>query len=602
MFYFFLIFFVSWAALLLLVYQADEDGADPDKILRGIDMYGRICGKTEAVKDQIYAAWPNPEYYDFKICVSDCAETNDVLSDHMYVPYETKPFTYYCVPKDTDTYTLNSNMSGFSEALTNAMSDLYVTWDLIAYGAGFALIFTYLLLWLLQKLAGVLVFLGLSLIAAGGLYFGYGLQSYGVDESVNLTDTEAMMAEYGGYTIYALVGIFLIILLALRRRIQIAIEVVEEGSKAVGDMRLILMFPMIPFLFLALYLVIWIIAGLWIYSVSELEDINTPANLLTSALGAPLDNPAISKNYVIDQTYQYYGMYHLFHLLWVAAFVIYFNFLVAAGATADWYFTRTDEHGKKRGDADDELAHSPIKKSCGRTCRYHIGTVALCALIIAIVQFIRIMIEVIEKNCNAQKNKLQKILFNCVRCCLKCLECCLDKVNKNALIWTAIYGDNFSVSACSSFQLLWANMGRVAAINVVSSVLLTITKYSICLLTTGVITAVLLYVDDYSDKITSPFGPAIVMFIISYVIASLFMQTFHGIIDCIFLCFLVDESTNAASDIEMFAPPELQKLVGQYQKQSEKLAEKYRSARENKQAARNGDVIKVKAKGKTNDK
>lgn len=64
-------------------------------------------------------------------------------------------------------------------------------------------------------------------------------------------------------------------------------------------------------------------------------------------------------------------------------------------------------------------------------------------------------------------NPLQKALFCMIKCFLRCLECCLDKINKYSLSWTAVYGDGFCISVCSSFALVWRNLFRVAAVNTV---------------------------------------------------------------------------------------------------------------------------------------
>jgi hypothetical protein len=145
--------------------------------------------------------------------------------------------------------------------------------------------------------------------------------------------------------------------------------------------------------------------------------------------------------YVRAEEWQYYGAYHFFHLLWVIQFFFYFGYLVFAGATADWYFTPRNSSGsKKRGFGEGSLSHFPIIKSCCRSTKYHLGTVAVCSLIIAIVQFIRYTMMYIESQTKGEPpNKLQKALFVAIQCCLKCLECCLDKLNRNALIWTAIW-------------------------------------------------------------------------------------------------------------------------------------------------------------------
>jgi hypothetical protein len=52
-----------------------EDGLyynNDDRILRGTDYLGRICGKSEGVTHLPYAAWPMPAAYEVQVCVANC--------------------------------------------------------------------------------------------------------------------------------------------------------------------------------------------------------------------------------------------------------------------------------------------------------------------------------------------------------------------------------------------------------------------------------------------------------------------------------------------------------------------------------------------------
>ncbi len=131
--------------------------------------------------------------------------------------------------------------------------------------------------------------------------------------------------------------------------------------------------------------------------------------------------------------------YVFFHLLWTAQFVIYFTYIVMAGTVANWYFAPMDANEKRIvGKEPGQLSHTPITDSCARTCRFHLGTVALAAFIIAVVQFIRAVVTYIEKKCydaaGGKPNIVQRAVFCLIHCCLACLQCCLDKINKNALV------------------------------------------------------------------------------------------------------------------------------------------------------------------------
>lgn len=53
-------------------------------------------------------------------------------------------------------------------------------------------------------------------------------------------------------------------------------------------------------------------------------------------------------------------------------------------------------HDKQRGDCPQQLSHSPVLQSVWRAIRFHLGTIAIAALLMAIIQFIRAVIKYIE--------------------------------------------------------------------------------------------------------------------------------------------------------------------------------------------------------------
>ena len=65
--------------------------------------------------------------------------------------------------------------------------------------------------------------------------------------------------------------ILILLLLALRRRIIIAIKMIEQGSKAVGQMCSSLLFPVIPFFFHAVVAAAFVAIAMYLSSYGEKE-------------------------------------------------------------------------------------------------------------------------------------------------------------------------------------------------------------------------------------------------------------------------------------------------------------------------------------------
>ena len=89
-------------------------------------------------------------------------------------------------------------------------------------------------------------------------------------------------------------------------------------------------------------------------------------------------------------------------LLWGLFFLSALEELVMAGAFSAWYWT----FNKK-----DDLPTAPLSLSVWRAFRYHLGTLAFGSLIIAIIRFIRIMIEFVEERLKeySQDNPIVKV-------------------------------------------------------------------------------------------------------------------------------------------------------------------------------------------------
>eukprot|EP00808_Paulinella_micropora_P008796 g44556.t1 len=264
-----------------------------------------------------------------------------------------------------------------------------------------------------------------------------------------------------------------------------------------------------------------------------------------------------------------------FHLLWVIQFIIYLTYIIFAGVIGEWYFSFTDENGHKKNGTGDNLSRTPCCDSCCRVFRFHLGTVAFGAFCIAVIQFLRAVVHYIEYKTKDEQNKIQKCIFCMIKGCLRCVECCCDKISKNALVWTAIFGTSFLTSACSSFALMWANLIRVAAFDAVSLYLLSLGKFFVTLSTAGFSAIVMyqLYGIKPVGELNNIMMPAFVTLSIGYMVASLFMSLLEVTADTIFVCFVIDESYNKETHM-MFAPDSLRELVDKHAARSAEIAKR----------------------------
>jgi len=142
-------------------------------------------------------------------------------------------------------------------------------------------------------------------------------------------------------------------------------------------------------------------------------------------------------------------------------------------------------------------------------------------------------------------------------------------VNKNAFIWTAIWGDNFLVATCSAWQLIWSNLARVYTLNAVSGFLMLLGRVLVAVATAGVSGFIMSSV--YGPSLNSLAMPVFVVFVVAFSVVSMVVVTVETTVDAVFLCFLVDDLVNGSTD-QSYAPKRLRDIVHKHGEISAKFA------------------------------
>ena len=70
-----LVFVAFIAFLVSYVWITAFDEGDPDRLIRGVNHAGKICGKSSGVENLPYAFWPDVTSFRFKVCTSSCDAT-----------------------------------------------------------------------------------------------------------------------------------------------------------------------------------------------------------------------------------------------------------------------------------------------------------------------------------------------------------------------------------------------------------------------------------------------------------------------------------------------------------------------------------------------
>lgn len=169
-------------------------------------------------------------------------------------------------------------------------------------------------------------------------------------------------------------------------------------------------------------------------------------------------------------------------------------------------------------------------------------------------------------------------------------------MNENALVYCCIYNKPLCESACKQFAITFRNLGRVAALTIVSAFLLILGKLSVSSIVAGIVTYAIRNSDEDWADVSSLLTPAILAFIIAYLTASLLFVVYQGAIDTIFFCFLVDFENN--KDGQMFSSQSLIDLVCDHEAASAQQASRnlrWKNAHENDVPGEDVNLLKHKS-------
>ncbi|XP_077991866.1 choline transporter-like protein 1 [Glandiceps talaboti] len=572
-----IIFFLAfWGGMGYIAYVSILNG-QPERLIYGYDSYGNICGMkndpipnvTLSGRDMTdrknvfffnFLAISNPLEDSKIICIQSCPNgtflTKSDLKDYAddegvnlcsydvavsdYTSASTGdtaecpglPITSQitvlnrCLPSDF-LQTAADGIGFIDPGLVKKIfSDIEKTWKEICYLCAIAVGLSLFMVIIMRFFAAVIIYVTIIIFVVGSLagtaflwYTWYladtDLKDIPANERLdedeeNVTTLLIYAGVASGVTV-----ILLLILLVMRKRISLVVALFSEAGRAIASLPFLLIQPLWTFL------AVGVLAGYWL-----------GVYLYLSTAGQPeLDESTGFVEFVDDEMIDYFFWYHLFGLLWGAAFLWACQEITIAGAVAIWFFTRD----KKK------MPMFPILKSIGRVMRYHLGSVAFGSFLIALVQMARIVLGYIQSKLHGAENKLLQYILKCLQCCLWCFEKFLKFINRNAYIEIAIYGHNFCKAAQKAFTVIVSNALRLAAINSVGDFCLFLGKVAVVCATAVIGFEVFLKDVEDVHFVAIPIALACVF---AYIVSHTFLSVYEMTIDTIFICFCEDCDMN----------------------------------------------------------
>jgi|EP01047_Picozoa_sp_COSAG01_P010933 hypothetical protein len=390
----------------------------------------------------------------------------------------TKKTLLFCGPAGNLTEA-EAKLMNENEWLKEAVTDLHENWSGVAWGAlasflmGF--IFLYAVAWLTKPLTYLI--LAVIMVASFALFWISLFESNRLPADVNKVFSDIVKTikiekylhvpsdlEEPGFWVDVSIGLWgsifavsLIVVLALRQRLAIAIGVVEESSRALTGMPTLLLVPL----------------GTLLSTVLVILGISGPSIFFTISL-----REWDGSTYVYPQDVKIMLAVLGFGTIWVMCFIDSVQFTAIAGAVCDWYFT--PDKSKRAGPWD---ASKTLFRSYYRLVRFHLGSMAFGSLVVATVKAVQYVLAYVSAQIQAQfpNNRAIKILLAIMNCLVACFERLIKFLTQTAFIQVALWGTPFCTSAISGFKLAVQNLGRLAFVTIMSKCLVFLGKLEIAL-------------------------------------------------------------------------------------------------------------------------
>lgn len=147
-------------------------------------------------------------------------------------------------------------------------------------------------------------------------------------------------------------------------------------------------------------------------------------------------------------------------------------------------------------------------------------------------------------------------MVKCAECCMGCFEKIVDYINKSAYAYMAVTGDGFCTSAWHGFLLQLKHGLAFAFAKFLAEVFILIGKVAITLANMGFLYFLMKYVfKDYegNDAINNSTGPFLIVALVTYLCASVFLSLFDETALALLTCVSFD--TDLHDGTPKYGPP-----------------------------------------------
>ena len=237
-------------------------------------------------------------------------------------------------------------------------------------------------------------------------------------------------------------------------------------------------------------------------------------------------------------------VFMFFSLLWLLAVIEYLSNFIIITATATFYFNN------KRN--VDDAGTADFAKSWKFAYVNHLGSITFAAFIIAIIRFLKYTAvyfsQKLEDWTEGSANGCVQCLTSCAVCCLQCLEDITNYLNESAFSYIAVTGDNFCHGAWEAFLLNLKHMVAFGTSQWIAAVFIFLGKVAVVVGNIFLIELAIPFLTN-PDEVNSVMGPLLLIGVISYYMASIFLGMFDSSVLSMMMSFAIDYNDNGGKPV-----------------------------------------------------
>lgn len=624
-----IVFILMWG-LMIAVAAISFSRGNPYRLLYGTDYMGNICGQGDAPEGLNIPDWSErtllwypitfdpirrqmiiTDAIDLGVCVKRCPQRSDVsITVYQNASSTSTPITYpilfnsestmyRCMP---DFLTFDcANVTDCFNQLSSAASQFSVVndavrlgqegfrevingWWVIAVGVACSFVISFLWVFTLRRtvkpLVVIFILLVLLLLIGGSVGCGFQYKYLkDLDQPASAKDTlDIWLAAC--IILGAVAFILLCVLVYAGRTIMIACDVIEESAKVPISIPTMNLVPLCIFVGAIPFAIFAVIVAVFIQSCGNTLVIDGYIPVYVngtdfSDVASLMQNTSAVEQYYKAHTYTfenwriYAHLYNLFMFLWTFGLLNAIGFFTFALCTVFWYWSKPGDDKRPPIGA----VFIAIKMS---VCN-HLGSLAIGSFLVAVVQLMRVILVLIEKKAKetgADQQAQVKFILRVAHCILACLERVIKFINKNAYIMMAHDGTNFISSAMKAFEVLSGNKLTIGFTYFIAELFFFFGKLQIALFSGGITFLITYKVESAGTGITKGIILIVIVTLIAYLVATLFLSVLACCVDSMLICFCYDK---IYSEVDYF-PQDLAKHVdiqldsAKVQKKNEEMA------------------------------